>query len=119
MATALPVTGKILDKSSKRVAFKDFSASFGDGYTQVAPAGLNPKNDVWEVMWGALTDSEVTTIENVLDTNGSWGVLTWTPCHENTQKKFKMTADGYTRTQIGNSGKYTISCTLVQCFDII
>ena len=118
MPTALPLTNKISDKSSKKREFREFSTQFGDGYAQVAPAGLNAGYDVWDITWVALEAGEVTSIESVLDTNGSWGILTWTPCHEATQKKFRMTKDGYSRSNIGNSGKFTISCTLKQVFDI-
>ena len=117
--TALPLTTKILVDSRKRTAFKEIRGQFGDGYQQIAPNGLNNKVDTWEITWGALTLSEVNSLETTLGSVGSWGILTWTPSNESSSKKFRMSLDGYTKTMSGKgNGVFSLSCKLVQVFDI-
>ena len=118
MTTALPLPTKIALTSDKSVTFRAITAQFGDGYQQVAPNGINTKIASWSVEWGALTLAERATVEGVLDSVGSWGILTWTPCNETVQLKFRMSNDGYTRKALSRVGLYSVSCKLTQVFDI-
>jgi len=116
MATNLPLTNKINKDSRKSSLFREMSAQFGDGYQQVAPKGINNKYDTWELEWVALLTSEKDTVEAVLDSVGSWGILLWTPSYESVTKKFRLSKEGYTRTRVG--GTFKISCKLIQVFDL-
>lgn len=117
MAVAMPVTGKIVIESSKTKVFLTLEATFGDGYTQVAKAGINNAIDKWSIVWDALTESEMLTVQAALDSTNGVDYLTWTPCNETVSKKFRITKDGYTRT---NNGRlFKIVCPVVQIFDII
>ena len=116
--TALPLPTRILRESDRTVTFSDMSAQFGDGYEQVAPKGINNKRETWNITWGGITAAEKTTIVAVLDTVGSWGILTWTPCDETVQRKFRLDKSGYKIQVQGNNGIYSVSCTLRQVFDI-
>lgn len=118
MATALPLTNRLLTDTSKNVSFNSMSAKFGDGYEQVAPKGLNNKIDNWDIAWVGLTLTEVTTITDVLDSVGTWGILTWTPFNETVAKKFRLTGDGYTVEKPGRGTLRKITCRLHQVFDI-
>lgn len=115
--TPLPVTNKITINSQKTVKFSELSAKFGDGYSQHAPNGINYKIDSWSIEWGALTSTELTTVETALDANGSWGIFSWTPCYETVSKNFRVTVDGYTRRTEGGNGNFTITCNLEQTYD--
>lgn len=116
--TALPVTNKISIESSKSVGFNEISVQFGDGYQQVAPNGTNFKRDTWDITWAPLTVAERTTIETALDANGSWGVFSWTPLGESVSKNFRVTKEGYKRQTLNRSILTSITCKLVQVFDV-
>ena len=119
MATPLPVPEKILSSSSKTTQFNTISAKFGDSYTQEAPKGLNSRVDTWTVKWGALTLTEKQTVEGVLDTVGSWSLLSWTHNYETVVKYFKLDiSTGYTTEHVGGNNAFNISCKLVEHFDV-
>jgi phage-related protein len=120
MAVLLPFPKKILASSSKEVKFREISAQFGDGYSQVAADGLNAVYDIWSITWGNLNQSETMLLEGVLSNCGSWTTFLWTPCQETVQKKFRLTKDGYTRTKTGGASvrSWSITTKLVQIFDI-
>ena len=112
---AMPVVNKITLDSSLKVSFSQISAKFGDGYEQVAPNGINNTIDTWDITWGALSTTEFQTVITALKSVGTWGIITWTPCDETVQKKFRITGD-ITRTREGTF--YKVSCTLKQVFDV-
>jgi phage-related protein len=114
----LPISNKITIDSSKTVVFSDMAAQFGDGYEQVAAKGINNVRENWSIEWGGLTTTEKDTIVAVLNSVGSWGLLLWTPCGETTQKKYRMTRDGYSVKREGSNAIFTVSCTLRQVFDL-
>jgi phage-related protein len=116
--TALPLPTKIVLDSDKSVSFRAISSRFGDGYQQIAPNGINNRVASWNIEWAPLTLAEKDTVESVLDSVGSWGILTWTPCMETVQLKFRMSNEGYHRKSLSKVGLYSISCKLVQVFDI-
>lgn len=119
MATALPLTNRLLTDTSKQVVFSTMSAKFGDGYEQIAPKGINYSRDLWDITWAGLSLTEVTAITSVLDSVGTWGILTWTPFNEAVQKKFRLSGEGYTITKPGRGTLRTVTCKLHQVFDII
>jgi phage-related protein len=112
---AMPVVNKITLNSSLKVGFSQISAKFGDGYEQIAPNGLNNILDTWDIVWGALTTAEFQTVIAVLKSVGTWGIITWTPCDETVQKKFRISGD-ITRTREGTF--YNVTCTIRQVFDV-
>lgn len=114
-SVAMPHPTKISLESSRKVAFRQVAAQFGDGYEQVAPNGLNNKVDTWDLVWGGLTSTEKITVETVLNSVGTWGILLWTPCDELYQKKFRVTGD---TTYQREGTRYKISLTVKQVFDI-
>jgi phage-related protein len=114
---ALPLPEKILVDAGKTTTFRTLRASFGDGYSQRAPDGINARSDKWDIKWGALTPSELQIVEAALDSVGGHGVLLWTPIGETVQKKFVNTKATYSRTRV-NSTAYTVSVSLDEVFDI-
>lgn len=103
-------------ESTKKTEFKQVAAQFGDGYSQVAPHGLNNRVDSWDIVWGGLTSAEKNTVQDAIDSVGTWGIVTWTPCDETVQKKFRFTGEvSYNRE--GNFS-YRISASIKQVFDI-
>lgn len=115
--TALPLTSKLLTSCNKSTMFAEVSAKFGDGYGQSAPKGLNNKIDTWVIEWGGIGLTDKTTIETMLNSVGSWGLISWTPIDEIYSKKFRMDKSGYTAVKVGKTS-FKISCKLIQVFDI-
>lgn len=116
--TALPLPAKITIESERTVVFTDITAQFGDNYEQVAPKGLNNTREGWSIQWGGLSTAEKDIIVAALNTVGSWGILTWTPCGDTVQKKYRMTKDGYSTRREGSNNIFTVSCSLRQVFDV-
>jgi phage-related protein len=52
--------------------------SFGDGYTQQSPDGINYNLATWNLNWDALTTAEKTSIENFLEAAGGYATFQWT-----------------------------------------
>jgi phage-related protein len=113
----LPLPEKILVDAAKTTTFRTLRASFGDGYSQRAPDGINARSDKWDIKWGALTLEELQIVEAALDSVGGHGILLWTPIGETVQKKFVNTKATYSRTRV-NSTAYTVSVSLDEVFDI-
>jgi phage-related protein len=112
---AIPLPSKISLESTKKTTFRQVAAQFGDGYTQVAPNGLNNRIDTWDIVWGGLSSSEKTTVETAINSIGTWGTFLWTPCDETIQKKFRISGDiSYQR----EGTRYKVTLSLKQVFDI-
>lgn len=121
MPTALPLPDRISPESTRSAAFRDVTAQNGDGYLQSAPDGLNAQIEKWDVIWMNVTEAEKTTIVTALNTEGTWGILTWTPFDETVQRKFRMDKPGYSiRYSMAMFGRrrYIIQCSLIQRFDL-
>ena len=115
---AMPVSNKITRDSPLELKFKEISAKMGDGYDQVAPLGLNPVIESYEISWAGLTQVEYQQVLTAIKTVGTWGVLLWTPPDETVQKKFRIPAgSGFKRTRARN-GVYQASVSIEECFDL-
>lgn len=116
MATvAMPVTNKISIVSDLEVKFRKLSVSYGDGYEQTAPDGINNTFDVWNLTWGGLSSTERNTVMTALRSVGTWGTLTWTPCDETVQKKYQI--EGSIKST-REGAFYRVSCQVKQVFRI-
>lgn len=117
MATAMPLTNKIILERPKDVIDRTLEAKFGDGYGQYAPNGLNSRFESYNITWAPLSVDEKTTIESALTTVGGHGTLVWTPTYE-TEKRFRVVGGKYTVTPIAQA-TFQITCQLEQRFDVI
>lgn len=111
----MPLTNKILISSSKTTDFRIIKMSFGDGYSQRAPNGINNRIDSWDVTWGALTFTEVDFLETTLGNIGGHNVVRWTPSGETTEKFFINKNSSYSKTRTGNV--FSITCSFEQIYD--
>ena len=116
MATAMPLPTKTYLSSTKSVINSTLSVQFGDGKGQYAPDGANPRTELWDITWGPLSRADRITVETALDTVGGWGTLTYTPCNETVQKKFRVVDGKYSTNQIGNE-IYEVKCSIIQRYD--
>jgi len=118
MSVAMPLPTKISSDSNKSTKARTLEASFADGYGQYAPAGINNKVQSWDITWGPLTKAEVDIVEAALDSVGGHGTLTWTPCNETVEKRWRVIGGEYDTPNIGQ-GLWKITCKITQRFDNI
>lgn len=114
MPQALPLTDRIDQASARQRTYRVLSAQRGDGYSQEAPDGINNRVDNWQISYSNLTASERNTLVTALDAVGGWDYLTWTANGDSTEKKWKVTADGWSEQT--NGLHYNVSFTLRQVF---
>lgn len=115
--SALPLAEKLHTSSNQQVKFKAIAAEFGDGYSQRAPDGLNNKRQSFEITWPGLSLVDKDTVVAVLDSVGSWDVLTWQPPTEPTELKFIIDPEsGYSIDYVAT--RFNISCRITQAFDL-
>jgi phage-related protein len=93
------LTDHIRQGATRKRAQRIRQAQFGDGYSQEVADGINSTLDEWaNVGWDSLSSTDLTTARAMLDAVGCIDYITWTPPGEATQKRFKVTKDGYTET---------------------
>lgn len=114
MPSAMPLTTRISQGSSRTRKNRVLSARFGDGYSQEAPDGTNAATDEWSIAYEGLDSSERTTVLAVLDAVGGTDYITWTANGDGASKKWKL-PDGYQETWV--SGTHSnIMFTIRQIF---
>lgn len=115
--TALPVINKISITSTKNILTNDISASYQEYYEQIISHGYNNSKDIWGINWIGLTKAEKITIETLIDSLGSWGTYSYTPCYETISKNFRMVKDSFS-IQTVHTNCFNISAKFIQIFDL-
>lgn len=120
---ALPsnLAARIVRNSPKKRKDKIFAVQYGDGYEQVADAGINPRVDIWQLDFAPLTAALKNDMDVFIALVGASKTFTWTATGESTQKKWRIEADSYSEVPIGkDSGQLTwkVSFTIKQSFEI-
>jgi phage-related protein len=86
--------------------------SFGDGYEQVAPDGINVIDETWDVVTVPLRDSVADTLESTLNgLLGEW--FYWTPPY-GSEGKYRLNS-AISRNYVGVSSS-TLSFTLKKVY---
>jgi phage-related protein len=77
----LPVFRFLIDANNaiRTNAYRTKSVQFGDGYKQLAPAGINNKLDTWNLTLPMLSELEVSLVEAFFDNLGQHANFNWTP----------------------------------------
>jgi phage-related protein len=114
--TALPLSTKISQSSSKNLQTNLLVAKFGDGYEQRTPNGINYTKQQWTIQWENITTTELTTIETAI-ASARYGAdaFTWTPFNEASQKKFKY---NYHDVTFLSGNLCTVSMSIIQVYDV-
>ncbi len=117
--STMPLTTKISQQSTMKRAPKVLSSSYGDGYEQLSPDGINNVAEQWTVVWENLSSTDANTLETLWQTT-RYGVdyVTWTPplpSPLNTSKKYRIKS----LDMVVSSGNiFTYQATVQQVFDI-
>ena len=114
--TALPLTTKISQSSTKNLQTNLLVAKFGDGYEQRTPNGINYTKQQWNISWENITLADLTTIEAAI-ASARYGAdaFTWTPFNEASQKKFKYQTHDVTFL---SGDLCTVSMQIIQVYDL-
>jgi phage-related protein len=88
--------------------------SFGDGYTQRVPQGLNHISRVWNVIFDLKTPAEKNTIVNFLRSQGGVKSFWWTPPGESAPALWTCKE----WAPVPNLVTYDISAVFVEEFDL-
>ena len=94
--------------------------TFGDGYVQTAPDGINPAKVIWNVSWVGISKDYGNYLENILNITISTSsqFIQWQAPDESVETEWLL--DGaiqreFLTTSLGISN---ISCTLVRYFSL-
>lgn len=93
------------------------TASFGDGYEQVAADGLNSRRQVWRLTWQTLTKSQADAIVGFLNARGGAEPFDWTPPGEAAAMRFRCPEWSPPKPESGD-GVFTVTATFRQAFDV-
>lgn len=88
--------------------------SFGDGYSQRAPKGINNITYTWSVTFVNRPYAEANAIEDFFIDKGGWAHFLWTPPDEVVQ--YKVICRNWGSTITSPISK-TITATFTQVFD--
>ncbi|WP_036264416.1 phage tail protein [Methylocapsa aurea] len=90
-------------------------ASFGDGYTQSSPDGINYVRQVVELTWDVLTASQASSITTFFSSQG--GYLSFLYQIPGDSMQIKYTCDDWSDTHLSN-GLHKITATFRQSFNL-
>ena len=93
------------------------TASFGDGYEQVQPDGLNHRRQTWRLTWQTLTRLDADTIVDFLNARGGAEVFDWTPPGYGSATQFRCAEWSPPRPETGDD-VFSVTATFRQAFDI-
>lgn len=96
---------------TQTVTMRVRKAQFGDGYTQVAGDGINPRSQEWELNFIG-TEAYIRPIKQFLDRHEGRRAFAWTPPLED-QGLYRC--EQYKPSPLGG-GNYTLSATFTQAF---
>lgn len=102
--------------SPKRVKPRLLLTSFGEGYRQAAPDGLNWMVDEYTLNWTALRVADADAIEAFLIAHADATPFWWTPVRAASPVKFQI-FQGWERTP-GNKPWDRLSVVFEQSFDL-
>lgn len=116
MATSFPNIAP--DVSSTRSTKRTLNVtSFGNGYEQRVPVGINYKRDNWSLSWSNLTSDEKDTLVTFLEAISDGSVATWTSPMGGGEKKYVLDGDWGVSFPSGNL--FTVTAKFRQVYDLV
>lgn len=94
---------------TRQAKFSLVTASFGDGYEQVAASGLNPVQDTWTVSVSG-PEEVINEVEAFLDRNGAAGKAFYWAAPRKGQVLVRVSDGGYSTADAGG-GVSTVTVT--------
>ena len=88
---------------------------FGDGYEQRAPDGLNPQQQVWDLVFKGIDVVVASEIDDFLRPGLGYTTFDWTPPRQTAALKFKCTS--FRRLITNQLGEDDLSARFEQVFE--
>lgn len=110
-----PVSPSIGSEPDNEVTL--LTASFGDGYEQIAVDGLNAKRTSWRLIWQVLSKVDADSIVDFLNARGGAEVFDWTPPGYGTAIQFRCPQWSPPKPDAGDD-VFTVTASFRQAFDI-
>lgn len=98
MPQVMPLSDRISQSSSRTQKERAKEAQFGGGYKQRVADGTNSKFGLWAITYENLDEAERAVVVPVLDAVGTTDYLTWTAHGDSTEKRWRITDDGYSES---------------------
>lgn len=95
-------------RAAMQAEFRTLRADFGDGYSQEAGDGINPRTDAWSITVKGRLSGVVGDVKSFIDRHGGYMAFEWDD-PLGSRKLFKCRA-GYTLTHESRD-IYTLSAT--------
>jgi len=105
---------KIDMKSAFERTPRIMEASFGDGYSQPLPDGINAFEERWNLSFSNRPKADIDTLRTFLDAVGNHISFNWTAPDDVSAKKWVVKGPYRLSDREANTG--SISCTLVRWF---
>lgn len=93
------------------VSFRNIETKFGDGYSQIAPDGINTRVESWPLTFTGVADT-ITQVTNFLDARRGAEPFGWT---SPSGQAGRFLASKYSITSLGND-VFRLSVTFTQDF---
>lgn len=78
--------------TSEELEFRDNAATFGDGYEQHAPDGLNPIGEKWVLSWPGINTAHAEAIKSFVKSKGLWMTFWYKVPGQAVAKRFRFTS---------------------------
>lgn len=116
MPEALPLTSKISQSSSSTTEYKTLKLSFGNGYEQRTPDGINNSIIKYTIVYSNLEAIDRNTVWTFLNKVKSTDWFTYTPPGGTS---LKWVVDGVIQENPTSGNLYTISFSIRQVYDLV
>lgn len=90
-------------------------ASFGEGYTQTSPDGMNHIRKSWDLTWPVLTYDQAMSIDNFFQDLGGYQAFVYTV--PGTADDLNWTCEQWDMT-VNQGGTYQITARIVRSFNL-
>ena len=116
MPQNLPLQDKISQTSAGTINFRRKQMSFGDGYSQRVPDGINYTMRKWTINWINVNQSDFDTLNTFVHSVGGGDWFYWQP--PGVPAPLKWVIEGDTTWVQNSGGIYTVTVTISQVYDL-
>lgn len=102
--------------STKTTNYRTLSMSFGNGYSQTAPDGINNQVDTWALSFTNMGLTDYNNLMAFFNTVGSSLPITWQSPVDSVAKLFKVDIQTGVQTTVVAGNIFSVSTKLVQVF---
>lgn len=98
-------------KITRNISWRTLTATFGDGYEQFTPDGVNTKETEYDLTWDVLNETDFNILETFLDTQTPSVAFNWTDPKKGTVETVRFVSDSF-KPGDENVNYYNVTLTL-------